>query len=104
MKPGRARRKASADARAARRRQRGQLDPVVRARLDRFVDAFARWQALTAPGTDVCPFCGELVAIVPDDGKSHYSHREPVCPPWVPALTVLGGYDLRRTGPIGDAE
>lgn len=97
MKPGRARRKASANVRAARRRQRGAMDPIVRAAIDRFVEAFARWQDLKSPDSDLCPFCGELIMIVPDDGKSHYSHREPICDPWVPALTVLGAYDLRRT-------
>jgi hypothetical protein len=73
------------------------MDPVVRAAIDRFVTAFSRWQSLRSPNTDVCPFCGELVAIVPDAGRSHYSHREPLCEPWVPALTAIGAYDLRRT-------
>lgn len=67
----------------------------VREALDRFCDAVARWNQLREPCTDRCPFCSAPVVIRPDDGVSHYSHPEPACPPWVPALQALGGYDMR---------
>lgn len=67
----------------------------MREAIDRFVECVSRWETLRHEDSDACPFCGELVVIEPGDGASHYSHREPVCGPWVPALTAIGGYDAR---------
>lgn len=72
-------------------------DPVVRARLDRFVEAFTRWDALRdSPKNDKCPFCGELVIIKPGETSNDYLHREPACAPWMPALMALGAHSPRR--------
>jgi hypothetical protein len=96
MKPGRARRKQHASDRARRRRGEGPVPALVREALDRFADAIVRWERLREPTTDRCPFCDELVVIRPEGDVSHYSHRDPPCPPWVPALQALGGFDMRR--------
>jgi hypothetical protein len=96
MKPGRARRQQTAAVRARRQRQRRALDPVVRARLDRFVDAFTRWNALRGePTNDECPFCGALVVIKPGATSNDYLHLVPACPPWMPALMALGAHSPR---------
>lgn len=67
----------------------------MRAAVDRFIECVIRWQGMRHEDRDVCPFCGGLIVIEPGDDVSHYSHREPVCGPWVPALTAIGGYDAR---------